>query len=104
MCEADVTSKNQNKVRRLLKNFESVRLKLKEIEDKDRIRNFQPPISGELIMDTFNLQACREVGIIKNAIREAILDGVIPNNYEEAYLFMLKEAEKIGLTSKNKLC
>lgn len=100
LCEADVTSKNQNKVRRLLKNFESVRLKLKEIEDKDRIRNFQPPISGELIMDTFNLQACREVGIIKNAIREAILDGVIPNNYEEAYLFMLKEAEKIGLTSK----
>ncbi len=100
LCEADVTSKNLNKVRKLLKNFELVRLKLKEIEEKDKIRNFQPPISGEFIMETFDLPPCKEVGIIKNTIREAILDGIISNKYEDAYLYMLKEAKKIGLTPK----
>ena len=98
LCEADVTSKNQVKIKQYLKNFEIVRKKLKDIEEKDRIRNFQPPISGDLIMQTFHLPPCREVGIIKNAIREAILDGIIENQYEPCYQFMMEEAEKLGLT------
>jgi len=97
LCEADVTSKNQVKINQFLKNFEIVRKKLKDIEEKDRLRNFQPPISGELIMKTFNLPPCREVGIIKNAIREAILDGIIENQYEPCYQFMMEEAKKMGL-------
>ena len=74
---------------------------MKEIEEKDRIRNFQPPISGELIMQLFNLPPCKEVGIIKNAIREAILDGIIENQYDSCYQFMLQEAKKLGLNPKN---
>ena len=97
LCEADVTSKNPIKSKQYLKNFELVRQKLKDIEEKDRLRNFQPPISGELIMSTFGLPPCREVGIIKNAIREAILDGIIENQYEPCYQFMMKEGEKLGL-------
>lgn len=97
LCEADITSKNKNKVAKYLDNFQLVRQKLKEIEEKDAIRNFQPPVSGELIMETYGLPPCKEVGVLKNQIKEAILDGVIHNNFEEAYNYMLKEGEGLGL-------
>ena len=97
LCEADITSKIGERVQKYLKNFRLVRKKLKEIEEKDAIRKFQPPISGELIMQIFNIQPCKEVGIIKNAIKDAILDGEIKNNYDEAYQYMLKKAKEMGL-------
>lgn len=98
LCEADITSKNQEKVKRFYANFQLVRQKLKDLEAKDHIRNFQPPVSGETIMKVFGLTPCREVGLIKTAIKDAILDGVIPNEHDPAYQFMLEKGKELGLT------
>ena len=97
LCDADITSKNEEKKARFHNNFQIVRQKLKEIEAKDHLRNWQPPVNGEVIMKTFGIPECRNVGVIKTAIREAILDGIIGNNFAEAYQFMKNEGEKLGL-------
>jgi len=97
LCAADITTKNEKRLKRYLQNFKEVEKKLKEVEAKDHLRNWQPPISGETIMQVFNIPPSREVGLIKNAIREAILDGEIQNNQEEAKRLMLRLGSELGL-------
>ena len=97
LCEADITSGIESKVKRYMQNFELVRRKMADIEEKDRVRNFQPPISGELIMSTYGIPPCREIGDIKAIIKDAILDGQIPNEYDAAYALMERLAEERGL-------
>ena len=101
LCEADITSKNEARKQKFLDNFKLVRQKLKDLEEKDRIRNFQPPVDGEEIMRIFALQPCREIGSLKSSIKDAILDGIIPNEHDAALEHMLKKAKSMGLTPKN---
>jgi putative nucleotidyltransferase with HDIG domain len=97
LCEADITTKNPAKFKKYHNNFDVVRKKIIEVEERDHVRQFQPPISGEQIMELFNLKPSREIGMLKEAVKEAILDGKIPNEYQAAYDFVLKRAEKLGL-------
>ncbi|MDG1038205.1 MAG: HD domain-containing protein [Polaribacter sp.] len=97
LCEADITTKNPKKFKRYHQNFELVRSKIKEVEERDQVRNFQPPVTGEEIMKAFNLKPCKEIGQIKEAIKEAILDGKIPNEHQASYDFMIQKGKKLGL-------
>ena len=97
LCQSDITSKNKLKVKRYVANFEMVRQKCKEVEEKDHIRTWQPPITGDIIMKTFGIRPSRPVGLIKDAIKDAILDGVITNDYETAYQYMLEKGRECGL-------
>ena len=101
LCKADITSKNETRVAKYLSRYEEVTRKLKEVESKDKIRNWQPPITGEMIMDTFNIGPSKQVGEIKTAIREAILDGNVQNSYESAYNYMIKIGSEYGLEVSN---
>jgi len=100
LCDADITSKNKQKVKRYQENFQMVRQRCKEVEEKDHIRTWQPPVNGEMIMEIFGLAPSKPVGIIKDAVKDAILDGIIPNTYEDAYRFMVNKASELGLTVK----
>lgn len=102
LCEADITSKNEQRKQRFLDNFKLVRQKLKDLEEKDRIRNFQPPVDGQEIMTLFGLQPCQEVGSLKSSIKEAILDGIIPNEHDAAYRYLLTKAAEMGLRPTSK--
>ena len=97
LCRADITSKDHNRVKRYLQNFGKVEEKMRQVEETDQLRNFQPVITGEIIMDTFGLKPSREVGVLKEAITEAILEGQIRNEYQEAYAFLLETGQRMGL-------
>jgi len=98
LCEADITSKNESKVKRYKENLKLVQQRIKEVEERDHIRNWQPPITGDIIMQTFAIKPSREVGVIKDSIKDAILDGIIPNNYDSAFQLMLQKGNELGLT------
>ena len=100
LCDADITSKNPARVKRYLNNFQIVRQKIKDVEEKDQIRNMQPPIRGEEIIELFDLKPSKEVGLLKSAVKDAILDGHISNNREEARLFLIEKAKEMGLNPK----
>ena len=102
LCEADITTKNPSKFKKYHNNFEIVRKKIVEVEERDHVRNFQPPISGEEIMEIFNLKPSREIGMLKEAVKEAIMEGEIPNEYQSAYDFVLRKGEKLGLKKAEK--
>ena len=99
LCEADITTKNINKYKKYRNNFKKVRKKITEVEARDHVRNFQPPISGEEIMKAFDLKPSREIGLIKEAIKEAILEGDIPNEHDAAFKLMLEKGRQLGLTA-----
>lgn len=101
LCEADITSKNEARKQRFLDNFKLVRQKLKDLEERDRVRNFQPPVDGAEIMRVFDLQPCREIGSLKSSIKDAILDGIIPNEHDAAFKYMMKKAKAMGLEPVN---
>ena len=100
LCQSDITSKNKEKKIKYLKRFEVVKKKLKEVEDQDRIKNWQPPINGKEIMDIFKIQPCKEVGVLKNLIKNAILDGVIKNDYKQAKKYLFIKAKELGINEK----